>query len=142
MQDIEYHIAKENKLIRFRTPGNFMDTKDAFFLKDGDKIQLTSGYKGSTASFVCRYLDPHHMQCGHNTYHMDEFSEYMGRAGNTYVPETSIDDLSLFSKKFYDRDLTGTGGKLIPYRQIIVQYNDQRHDIQTLGIALCPEADP
>ena len=141
MQSISFETAKREKLIRFMTPEPFMASTDAFFLKDGGSIRITSGYDGKVTSHICKYLDPHHFQVSGNTFHMDQFSEVMHRSQNTYAPALPLIDLRLFNKVYCDRTLADSTGKLIPYREVIFQTDPNARNISLFRIAICPDAD-
>ncbi len=141
MQSISFRTAEREKLIRFMTPGPFMASEDAFFMADGGKLRITSGYDGKVSSFVCKYLDPHHFQVGSSIFHMDQFSEFMGRNDNTFEPEQYLTDLSLFNQVYCDRTLIDEHGKLIPYHEVVFQLDPSDRGKQLLRIALCPDAD-
>lgn len=140
MQAIDYSTAAEHKLIRFMTPGQFMNQKDAFFLPDGESIRI-DGKDFFSNIYPCSYIDAHHVSVGHSTYHINQFAEIMGNNGNHYEPLVPITDLSLYEKKFYDRELRDENKKLIPYHQIIVQQEpNNRYQSPALSIAVCPSA--
>lgn len=141
MQSISYDTAKTNKLIRFMTPGNFMSTEDAFYIADGDRIRITSGYDGRVTSHICHYIDPYHFRVGTTAFHMDQFSEVMGKSGSTYEPEMPITDLSYYETKYLDRTLKDGEGRLVPYHEIIAQYDDYCQHKPKLSISVCPDAD-
>lgn len=141
MLSISYDTAKQNRLIRFRSPGSFFETRDAFYIKDGDRIRITSGYDGKVTSHVCEYIDPTHFRVSHAVFHMDQFSEVMGKNGSSYEPETPITDLSFFETKYCDRALVDETGKRIPYHEVLTLQDTSRSDKPQLSISICPRAD-
>jgi len=141
MQAISYDTAKKHKLIRFMSPGSFLSAQDAFYIQDGDRIRITSGDDGTVTSHICQYIDPTHFQVSYAIFHMDQFSETMGKNGSSYEPETPITDLSFYEKKYYDRSLKDETGKLIPYHEIVVQYDAASMHHPVFSIAVCPSAD-
>ena len=141
MQSISYDTAKQNRLIRFRSPGPFWETHDAFYVKDGERIRITSGYDGKVTSHVCEYIDPTHFRVSQAVFHMDQFSEVMGKNGSYYEPEKPITDLSLFEIKYCDRSLFDEAGNRIPYHEVISLQVTSRSDKPQLSISICPRAD-
>lgn len=78
------HLAHAAKGIRFITP----DYKEKFRIDDGDSIRIKRD-SGTTADYVCRYIDEYHMEVGGahgNLYHICEFAERMKMAGSTVIP--------------------------------------------------------
>ena len=139
MQSISYDTAKKHKLIRFMSPGPFLSAQDAFYIQDGDRIRITSGDDGTVTSHTCQYIDPTHFKVGYAVFHMDQFSETMGKNRSNYEPETPITDLTFYETKYCDRTLKDINGKLIPYHEIIVQY-DASHQ-PAFSVSICPGAD-
>lgn len=81
---LDRHMTHAAKGIRFITP----DYKEKFRIDDGDSIRITRG-NGSTADYVCRYIDEYHVEVGGahgNLYHICEFAERMKMAGSTIIP--------------------------------------------------------
>lgn len=142
MQSISYEIAKEKHLIRFRTPGDFLSTTEAFYLADGDSIHITDGRDGRVNTYVCRFIDLYHMYVGHNVFHIDEFSEFLGRNGSIHEPANVLCDLALYNKKYCDPALVDQEGNKIPYREIIHVRDTQDLSRNVLSISVCPDADP
>ena len=142
MQSISFDTAKEHKLIRFRTPGTFLSTTDAFYIADGDSIRITNGHDGQVHTCACRFIDPYHMYVGASVFHIDEFSEFLGRSGSKHEPVTPLTDLSLYDKKYCDPSLLDETDKKIPYREIIHTRDTQDHSKILLSISVCLNTDP
>ena len=81
---LDRHLAHASKGIRFISP----DSTERFRIEDGDSIRITRD-NGSTADYVCRYIDEYHVEVGGahgNLYHICEFAERMKMAGSTVIP--------------------------------------------------------
>lgn len=141
MQSISHETAKEKKLIRFHTPGEFLSTTEAFYIADGDSIRITNGTDGQVRTYACRFIDLYHMYVGSSVFHIDEFSEILGRSGSRHDPVNTLTDLSLYVKKYCDPSLINEEGKKIPYREIIHVRDPQNYANIALSISVCPEAD-
>ena len=81
---LDRHMAEAERGIRFIN-SNY---KDLFRISDGDKIRIT--YRdGSKEDYVCRYIDPTHLEVGGgscNLFHICEFAEHMESANATVEP--------------------------------------------------------
>ena len=141
MQSISHETARENRLIRFQTPGDFFSSTEAFYIADGDSIRITNGKDGQVNTYICRFIDLYHMCVGHNVFHIDELSELLGRNGSKHEPEYVLTDLALYDKKYCDPSLKDTEGRKIPYREIIHVRDTQDPTRHVLAISVCPGAD-
>ena len=81
---LDRHMTHAVRGIRFITP----DYNEKFRIDDGDSIRITRD-NGTTADYVCRYIDEYHVEVGGahgNLYHICEFAERMKLAGSTVIP--------------------------------------------------------
>ena len=81
---LDRHMTHAARGIRFITP----DYKEKFRIEDGDSIRITRD-NGTTADYVCRYIDEYHVEVGGahgNLCHICEFAERMKMAGSTVIP--------------------------------------------------------
>ena len=77
---LDRHIADARQGIRFIDP----NYNEKFRLADGDWVRIVNGSKKN--DYMCRYIDPCHLEVGKNLYHICEFAERMKRAGNRVIP--------------------------------------------------------
>ena len=135
MIGIDYETAEKNHLIRIkRFDGKRYET--LFYLPDGGTLAITRS-DGKTSECKCTYIDPYHFYCGNECLHIDQFADFMQRAGNTVAQRDFLTDPLLFSKKYMDRDLKDAAGNLIPYRCVISTDTDY-HD--TFSVSVCDRA--
>ena len=75
------HLERSKKGIRF------IDSKynDLFGIPDGGLIQIAYP-DDKPKQYVCRYIDPYHVEIHNNLYHICEFAERMEHIGATYKP--------------------------------------------------------
>lgn len=74
------HIEAAKQGIRF-IDKNY---NDLFRLADGDRVRIVNG--NGRNDYICRYIDPCHLEVGNNLFHICEFAERMERAGNKVIP--------------------------------------------------------
>lgn len=150
MLGITYENAKENQLIRFPHPKN---PTNLFFLKDGQEVIIYKPFDQNSIKLKCEnmpHYDPYHFKVDGQWLHIDQFAEFMKRNGNTYVPAEPLDDISVFEKKYLDRELCDENGKIKPYYLIWCNngsflnsetwYDRQMPESERLSIFLCPDA--
>lgn len=77
---LDRHMAAAKQGIRFIDPAY----NEQFRLEDGDWVRIVRG--GEKRDYMCRYIDPNHLEVGRNPLHICEFAELMQRAGNKGIP--------------------------------------------------------
>ena len=78
---LDDHIRAARQGIRFITP----DYKEIFRIPDGDKVRITFA-DGEAADYVCRYIDPYHVEVGDHLWHICQVAEKMEEIGAKIVP--------------------------------------------------------
>lgn len=90
---LDHHIENAKHGISIRDAN--MGYKEIFRLDDGDKVIIryadgsfdnNNGLRDCAQSFVCRYINDTHFECGDVLYHIDQFAEVMSLYGNTVIP--------------------------------------------------------
>ena len=78
---LDSHLERSKKGIRF------IDSKynDLFGIPDGGLIQIAYP-DDKPKQYVCRFIDPYHVEIKNNLYHICEFAERMEHIGATYKP--------------------------------------------------------
>lgn len=74
---LDHHMKAAEAGIRF------IDShyNDKFRIQDGGRIRITEP-SGKETAYVCRYIDPYHMEVGSWLCHICEFAEVMEKNGN------------------------------------------------------------
>ena len=81
---LDSHLKEAERGIRFITP----DYQELFRIRDGEKIRI-SYRDGSAEDFVCRYIDPTHLEVGGgscNLFHICELAEHLDGIGAKAEP--------------------------------------------------------
>ena len=98
---LDQHLKEAERGIRFIDSSY----KELFYLKDGDRIQIT--YRdGAKEEYVCRYIDPTHLEVGGgvcNLFHICEFAEHMEDIGARVEPVTDK-EIASRSKERRDKE--------------------------------------
>ena len=78
---LDSHLERSKKGIRF------IDSKynDLFTIPDGGLIQIVCP-DDKPKQYVCRYIDPYHVEIHNDLYHICEFAERMEHIGAAYKP--------------------------------------------------------
>lgn len=136
MMFVDHDVLKAKRMIRFPDSET---SQDLFVLADGAKLLFHDSHLNEDKAVRCSYIDPTHFSFGNSIFHIHQFAEVMLGNGHSYEPLNFVTDLSVYEKKYFDRDLLDADGKRIPYAVLVGSERGAYHDV-TKGIAFCPQA--
>lgn len=136
MMFVDHDVLKAKRMIRFPDSET---SQDLFVLADGAKLLFHDSHLNEDKAVRCSYIDPTHFSFGNSVFHIHQFAEVMLGNGHSYEPLNFVTDLSVYDKKYFDRDLLDAEGKRIPYVVMVGSERGHYNDV-TKGIAFCPQA--